>query len=68
VYAARVSRKTMNPRLLWARIDGFDGDVLTTVRNNAFYRNSERLNVEKRDGMWFDVAPKTNGNLRGGQE
>ena len=68
VYEARASRKTMNPRLLWVRIDGMDGEVLVTVRDNSFYRSNERLKVERVGDGWVDVQPKTNGLLRGGQE
>lgn len=58
----------MNPRLLWVRIDGMDGEVLVTVRDNSFYRSNERLKVERVGDGWVDVQPKTNGLLRGGQE
>ena len=68
VYEARASRKTMNPRLLWVRIDGMDGEVLVTVRDNSFYRSNERLKVERVGDGWVDTQPKTNGLLRGGQE
>ena len=68
VYEARASKKTMNPRLLWVRIDGMDGEVLVTVRDNSFYRNNERLKVERVGEGWVDTQPKTNGLLRGGQE
>lgn len=68
VYEARASRKTMNPRLLWVRIEGLGGEVLVTVRDNSFYRSNERLKVERVGDGWVDVQPKTNGLLRGGQE
>lgn len=68
VYEARASKKTLNPRLLWVRIEGMDGEVLVTVRDNTFYRANERLKVERSGEGWVDLHPKTNALLRGGQE
>lgn len=68
VYEARATKRPMNPRMLWARIDGMDGEVLVTVRNNTFYRANERLKIRRSGTGWVEVSPKLNALLRGGQE